>query len=221
MSYNKTLKGRPTSEHQVARPSFGAPHVFVLAVVDGEDAHQVHRVQRAETIIGRDGEADFVLPDGEVSKRHCLVRTDGPVCTVTDLGSLNGTRLNGRPLRGGVAQRVRQGRAVGVVAVEPGLDVDPGVAVAVDRQPRQLVVTQTEAQRDALELGLAGRQLAGPPADPHRLREMVQERVEFATDPFRSRLVVGRFGLAQFRLEFANPGGALGAGPGVHALVRF
>jgi len=98
---------RQTTEHHVAKPAFGAPHVFVLAVIDGEDPDRVHRIVRTETVIGRDDAADVVVEDDQVSGRHCLVRTDGPVCTLTDLGSLNGTLLNGRPLREGVAQRVR------------------------------------------------------------------------------------------------------------------
>jgi pSer/pThr/pTyr-binding forkhead associated (FHA) protein len=97
---------RKTTEHHTPRPPFGAPHVFVLAVIDGADPHGVHRVDRAETIIGREG-VDVVVEDDEVSKRHCLIRADGPVCTLTDLGSLNGTLLNGRPMREGVAQRLR------------------------------------------------------------------------------------------------------------------
>ena len=96
-----------TTEHQVARPPFGAPNVFVLAVVDGQNPHQVHRIECPETIIGRDESADFAIEDEEVSSRHCLLRADGPICTITDLGSLNGTLLNGRRLREGIAQRLR------------------------------------------------------------------------------------------------------------------
>ena len=40
-----------------------------------------------------------------------------------------------------VAERVCEGRAVGVVAVEARLDVDAGEAVAVDREPGQFVLT--------------------------------------------------------------------------------
>jgi len=97
---------RETTEHNTPRPPFGAPHVFVLAVVDGGNPQGVHRIDRAETIIGRE-DADFSVEDDEISKRHCLIRADGPVCTLTDLGSLNGTLLNGRPMREGVAQRLR------------------------------------------------------------------------------------------------------------------
>jgi pSer/pThr/pTyr-binding forkhead associated (FHA) protein len=98
---------RPTRQQKIPRLPFGNPHVFVLAVIDGEDPHRVHRIARPETVVGREEGVDFFLPDEEISKRHCLLRADGPICTLTDLGSLNGTRLNGRRLREGVAQRVR------------------------------------------------------------------------------------------------------------------
>ena len=101
------MSGRPTREHQVPRLPFGTPHVFVLAVIDGGTPNRVYRIDHPETVIGREDGVEFVLADDEISKRHCLIRADGPVCTLTDLGSLNGTRLNGRRLREGVAQRIR------------------------------------------------------------------------------------------------------------------
>ncbi len=96
-----------TEKRKIRRPPFGAPHVLVLAVVDGEEPFPVHRVSRQETIVGRGDEADFRIDDDEISNRHCLVRADGPVVTLTDLDSTNGTRLNGRAMKGGVAQRLR------------------------------------------------------------------------------------------------------------------
>lgn len=62
---------------------------------------------RFETIIGRGDGVHIDVNDEEVSKRHCLVRLDGPVCTIQDLGSLNGTRVNGRRLREESTERLR------------------------------------------------------------------------------------------------------------------
>ena len=98
---------RRTAEHEVLRPPFGAPHVFVLAVIDGDHPNSVHRVVQYETVIGRGEEAQIDLGDDEISKRHCLLRAEGPVCTIQDQGSLNGTRVNGRRMRDGVAHRLR------------------------------------------------------------------------------------------------------------------
>ena len=98
---------RRTAEHEVPRPPFGAPHVWVLAVIDGDHPNRVYRVIQYETVIGRGEEAQIDLDDEEVSKRHCLLRVEGPVCTIQDQGSLNGTRVNGRRMREGTAHRLR------------------------------------------------------------------------------------------------------------------
>src|SRR5262245_17822372 len=86
---------------------FGAPHVFVLAVVDGDDPAAVYRVVRAETILGRGEEADITIVDEQISKQHCKIRIEGPVCTIVDLGSRNGTSVNDRSIPPNVAQRLK------------------------------------------------------------------------------------------------------------------
>jgi len=53
---------------------------------------------KAELFIGRK-EGTIVLPDdGQVSRRHACIRKTGDAVTVEDLGSTNGTELNGRKL---------------------------------------------------------------------------------------------------------------------------
>jgi pSer/pThr/pTyr-binding forkhead associated (FHA) protein len=97
-----------TAERETFPTAFGAPHVFVLAVVEGRNPSAVYRLEASETVIGRGDQAALRIDhDDEVSKRHCAIRVDGPVCTLLDLGSLNGTRLNCRPVRPGVAHRLR------------------------------------------------------------------------------------------------------------------
>lgn len=96
-----------TADRQQRQPPFGAPHVFVLVVVDGNDISAVHRVTRPETILGRGETATFVLEDEQISKEHCRIRVEGSVCTIVDSGSRNGTSVNGRRLPKGVAQRLR------------------------------------------------------------------------------------------------------------------
>ena len=98
---------RSTVDERTRQAPFGAPHVFVLAVIDGEDTTAVHRLARTETILGRGEEAHFSVDDEKVSKSHCKIRVDGPVATVTDLGSRNGTSLNGRRIPPNVAQRLK------------------------------------------------------------------------------------------------------------------
>ena len=96
-----------TAKREVPRAPFAAPHVVVLAVIEGPGVHDVHRIVRPETVVGRGDDADFPLDDEEVSKRHCLIRWDAGMAHAVDPGSLNGTRVNGRELRPGVALRLR------------------------------------------------------------------------------------------------------------------
>jgi len=96
-----------TAERATRPKVFGAPHVFVLAVLEGDDPTQVHRIQRTETTIGRTDPADFVIEDDQISQQHIRLRVEGSVCTLQDLESLNGTRVNGSKVRSGTCCRLR------------------------------------------------------------------------------------------------------------------
>jgi hypothetical protein len=50
-------------------------------------------------VIGRLPECEIVLQDSNVSRRHAELRRSGDGVFVTDLGSTNGTRVNGTPVR--------------------------------------------------------------------------------------------------------------------------
>lgn len=51
-----------------------------------------------EFLIGRGEDCDLPLHDPEVSRHHCLIRVRGQEIMVTDLGSSNGTYINGHRL---------------------------------------------------------------------------------------------------------------------------
>ena len=57
--------------------------------------------------VGRGEGADLSLADPEVSRRHASIRVDGTTVVVEDLGSANGTRVNGEPIE--TATRVESG----------------------------------------------------------------------------------------------------------------
>jgi hypothetical protein len=82
--------------------------------------HRVFAVRRgafekdAPVILGRsEKQADIVIPDDSVSKRHCLfeVREDG-MAAVTDCGSTNGTKVDGKVLRPSEACLIRGGETL-------------------------------------------------------------------------------------------------------------
>jgi hypothetical protein len=56
-------------------------------------------VDRELLTIGRLSECDVVINDTGASRRHAQIRTTGGVSTLTDLGSTNGTKVNGRDVQ--------------------------------------------------------------------------------------------------------------------------
>ncbi len=53
-------------------------------------------------VIGRSRDCDVVIEDSNVSRRHAEIRPAGAGWTVSDLGSTNGVRVNGRAASGAV-----------------------------------------------------------------------------------------------------------------------
>src|SRR5262245_26515593 len=51
-----------------------------------------------ETLIGRSPECNLRIASGQVSRGHCLIKVDETTVLVRDLGSVNGTRLNGQTI---------------------------------------------------------------------------------------------------------------------------
>ncbi|MDP9100848.1 MAG: FHA domain-containing protein [Actinomycetota bacterium] len=65
-------------------------------VVTAEGKERVVPLVDIVTVIGRGAEADLRLADTGVSRRHAELRVEGGLATVVDLGSTNGTTVNGR-----------------------------------------------------------------------------------------------------------------------------
>jgi len=73
-----------------------------VVIHEGAGAGSEHPVD-GELILGREhGSADLVLDDPGVSRRHARVLTDAGALVVEDLGSSNGTYVNGQRITGPV-----------------------------------------------------------------------------------------------------------------------
>jgi len=60
-------------------------------------------LDRDEFLIGRGSDCDLVVPDRQVSRHHARIRRVDEGYAVEDLGSRNGTHVNGLPVEGSVA----------------------------------------------------------------------------------------------------------------------
>lgn len=75
----------------------------LLLVVSGDDRGRVLEVCELPAVIGRAADADLVIVDDTVSRRHAELSGDRGGLVLTDLGSSNGTTLNGNPMAGSIA----------------------------------------------------------------------------------------------------------------------
>jgi Protein of unknown function (DUF3662)/FHA domain len=69
-----------------------------LRVIE-QDGVRAIPVDKELMTIGRLSECDIVVSDSGASRRHAQIRTADGVSTVTDLGSTNGTKVNGRDVQ--------------------------------------------------------------------------------------------------------------------------
>jgi pSer/pThr/pTyr-binding forkhead associated (FHA) protein len=98
--------------------------VLVMFRSDGEK--RSFSIARDMTVIGRREDCDLRIPLGEVSRKHCRLVRDGDTLKLEDLGSSNGTFLNG--------QRVQE------ALLSPGdtIQVGPVVfALQIDGEPSE------------------------------------------------------------------------------------
>jgi DNA-binding winged helix-turn-helix (wHTH) protein len=70
-----------------------------------------------EAIVGRDPASTVWIDNPSVSRRHARFVISGESAFLEDLGSLNGTRLDGRPVKGRVAIREGDTIVIGDVTV--------------------------------------------------------------------------------------------------------
>ena len=94
------------------------------------------------TILGRSPNCDVYVPDKRTSRRHAEVRWDGESSTLRDLGSANGTFLNGRRIT--TPQVLRDGDEIGIASAAFTFR-DPEATVRVAEFPL-LVVDQASGE---------------------------------------------------------------------------
>ena len=80
--------------YQQPQGGYAQPQAVTLYLEDG--SNRTFALREGTNVIGRGQDAQFRLPDTGVSRRHVEIRWDGYAAVLNDLGSTNGTELDGR-----------------------------------------------------------------------------------------------------------------------------
>lgn len=132
---------------------------IVLVMFRSDGQRRSFSIHKDVTVLGRREDCDVRIPLGEISRKHCrLVRDEAEgVVRVEDMGSSNGTFVNG--------QRVQQ------AALQPGdtLQVGPvAFVVQLDGAPPDDEIVPPGPQEPAARQSLADdqRTIAAPSPEP-------------------------------------------------------
>jgi phage tail-like protein len=86
--------------------------------VQSPDLSQTFEISLGITSIGREPGNTILLPNGMVSRHHAQVISTGDECQITDLGSANGTLLNGERLTPQVPVILEPGAVISIAAFQ-------------------------------------------------------------------------------------------------------
>ncbi|HEX2298687.1 MAG TPA: FHA domain-containing protein, partial [Pseudonocardiaceae bacterium] len=75
------------------------PRQFAATLTLDDGSNRNYQLTEGSNVVGRGQDAQFRLPDTGVSRRHLEITWDGQVAMLADLGSTNGTTVNGTPVQ--------------------------------------------------------------------------------------------------------------------------
>jgi predicted component of type VI protein secretion system len=119
-----------------------------LQVLSGDLSGQRIVIGAEEVVIGRSSASTLQVDDPSVSGRHCRISRQGATFVLRDLGSTNGTSINGVPIE---ERRLHRGDVFSAGSVKIMIDGDDVEAAAPE-------APSAESPAEALGVGVA----AGP-----------------------------------------------------------
>jgi predicted component of type VI protein secretion system len=105
---------------------------YQLVIRSGPAVGTIFPVDKPELVIGREQNADITVNDPEVSRKHARIFLQGQNCFIEDLGSTNGTTINGQRIEGPYmlqgGETISFGEHVSLGFVAARVDLDSTVA---------------------------------------------------------------------------------------------
>ena len=112
------------------------PGQYQLTMRSGPNPGTVYALDSDQIGIGRDSSNEISVNDAEISRRHARLTFQGGKYVLEDMGSTNGTFVNGQRLTG--PRVLKSGEVISfgeqIVFVYEAVDSDPGATVLSSRQ---------------------------------------------------------------------------------------
>ena len=167
---------------------------FRLVVRRGPQLNQAFELSKDVTTLGRDISNDIVINDRETSRHHLRLMWAGDTVTIEDLGSTNGTFVNGKRVSG--VTPLQNGDMIGLgetVTLALEIAQAQGAPPAPQETPQPLPQPQADisppmpAYTPPADYGLQGMPAAPPaPSDPYAppaAEALPQQPVPYADAP--------------------------------------
>ncbi|MEZ6087456.1 MAG: ATP-binding protein [Pirellulaceae bacterium] len=155
-----------------------------LFVIRGRDQGKHFSLDKSRYTIGRDAGNDIQLIDSEVSRRHAQVFSEGNNFEVMDLGSSNGTTVNGNAISRCVLKSGDRLQVGGTMMIFTGA----GEPSTMEGQHGVDIIQQSRQQEGSRIVSSLSR-IAGGQGDEESSRVQVDARVEVM---YHTALAVGR-----------------------------
>jgi hypothetical protein len=153
-------------------PNQAAP---ILVVQEGQLAGRRWRVDTDAITLGRGEECDIVLPDRQVSRVHARVLRADDGFYVEDMGSKNGTYVNGMPVRDRV--KLQDGDEIQVALSVRLLFVGADATLPLTKEMIRVSLPGLRLSKTQRRVWVGGKEL-DPPLSlaQYRLLELLYER---------------------------------------------
>ncbi len=119
----------------------------ILKVLSGGKKGAKVALKKPEFLIGRSQECNLTAGTSSISRKHCAIRRDGTRVTIQDLGSRNGTKVNGEKIA--EETELKSGDEIGVGPLQFMITMSTGIAN--EKKPK--VKSVAEAAERAADSG--------------------------------------------------------------------
>jgi DNA-binding NtrC family response regulator/pSer/pThr/pTyr-binding forkhead associated (FHA) protein len=188
----------------IAPPEREDTWYLVLSQTAGQTSRVVPLADGIEVVFGRSQAAQIWIDHDAVSRRHAIVRRKGATVTVEDLGSRNGTLVNGSPItsprRLSPGDEVTVGPTIAILATTTAMRRRLAVGTLTELEDR-LSAEVDRALRYHRTLGLVMLRFEGHP-------DAVAARLESVAGELRRMDFIAEYGPDEFAvvLPEADPG---------------